>query len=336
MGLNNLIGYTCSYIPVELISATGYRPYRLLHGNTELTIEGEKALKVDACPLIKSNLGYILANREKFKALIISTGCDMARRLSDVLLEVTDIPIFVFNNPRTDNYKMYSDEINQLVAELEILGKRKLDRLLLKNEIEKWENLRQELTKIDQNRFTIPSKLSTTTFHKIMMKYHQGDIENIDYEFVEEVSIKPKVFFVGSPVSYETNSLLELIEERFRIVGDFNCGISRPLYIEIKEKTLEGIKKAYFNQPACIFKRPNDSFYENVLNCIKKVRATGVIAWIVEYCDNYDFEITTMEQYFQMPLLKLKSGLSIEHLHQLTTRLDAFVEMLMAGRQSIL
>lgn len=336
MELNKLIGYTCSYIPAELLSATGYKPYRLLHGSYDLSIEGEKALRIDACPLIRSNLGFLMRNQEKFKAIIVSTGCDMSRRLSDVLLELTDIPVFVFNNPRTDNFRIYSDEINQLVVELEILGKRKLDRIVLKNEIERYETARLNLGKLDMKRWTSPSTLSTTTLHKILSNFHQGNIEDINYAINDEPSIKPRVFLLGSPVSYETNSLLAMIENKLRIVGDFNCGLSRFLDIQIKEKNLDGIKTAYFQQPPCIFKRPNDKFYQQVKEKIKLTRATGIVVWVAEFCDNYDFEIITMEDCFELPLLKLKSDYLLENIGQLNTRIEAFVEMLGATRQSII
>ena len=35
-----LIGYTCPYVPVELLSAAGFQPYCLLHGDYELMQRG--------------------------------------------------------------------------------------------------------------------------------------------------------------------------------------------------------------------------------------------------------------------------------------------------------
>jgi benzoyl-CoA reductase/2-hydroxyglutaryl-CoA dehydratase subunit BcrC/BadD/HgdB len=117
----DLIGYTCSYTPVELLSATGLRPYRLLHGDIDLSKEGEKVVRVDACPMVKSNLAFVSANKERFAALVGSTGCDMESRMFDIVAELTDIPVFVFHNPRTDNPMIFNDEIDWLIKQLENL-----------------------------------------------------------------------------------------------------------------------------------------------------------------------------------------------------------------------
>ena len=113
-----LIGYSCSYIPVELLAATGYKPYRLLHGDTRLADAGEKMLRVDACPLVRSNLSYIIENKDKFAAVVGATGCDMARRMFDCLrppLSDSSLPVYVMNNPRTDKPVIFYDEIDRLI-----------------------------------------------------------------------------------------------------------------------------------------------------------------------------------------------------------------------------
>jgi len=334
--LTGLIGYSCSYIPVELLSLTGFKPYRLIHGDITLSNVGENFVRVDACPLIKSNIGYVMQNRTNFTALIGSTGCDMARRMFEVLAEMTDIPAYVFNNPRTDNLQMFNNEIDQLIQYLNKFTGTTFSNELIKNEIEHWESAREKLRSLKKKRQATPSLVSTTTLHKAVINYYQGNIEQIKIDINEESSYKPRVFLIGSPVPYEASQILELIENRLRIVGDFNCGISRFLNIKIKEKTLDGIKEAYYNQPDCIFKRPNRKFYEWVNNQIKEVNCTGIIAWILDYCDNYDFELKRMEKTLHLPILKLKSDFSYQNFSQLKTRIDAFIEMLSHTRSSIL
>jgi benzoyl-CoA reductase/2-hydroxyglutaryl-CoA dehydratase subunit BcrC/BadD/HgdB len=322
-----LIGYTCSYIPVELLAATGLKPYRLLHGDIGLSKDGERLLRIDACPLVKSNIAYIIKNQDKFTALVGSTGCDMARRMFDIVDELTDIPVYVLNNPRTDNPKIFNDEIDWLVKELEHLSNRKLNDDLLRLEIERWENVREQYRTLNKKRAANPSQISTSDFHKAAMNYYKGDVD-AQINITEKHSVNPRVYLMGSAITYEANQILELLEQELRIVGDFNCGISRFLNIEIKDKNLNGIKHAYYNQPPCIFKRPNHKFYEWTSSQLKKYACDGIIAWTLDYCDSYEFELKRMESRFGFPILRIRSDFSFQNLSQIKTRISAFREML--------
>jgi benzoyl-CoA reductase/2-hydroxyglutaryl-CoA dehydratase subunit BcrC/BadD/HgdB len=322
-----LIGYTCSYVPVELLSATGLRPYRLLHGDINLSKEGEKVVRVDACPLVKSNLSYLIKHKQEFDALVGSTGCDMARRMYDVATELIDLPVYVMNTPRTDNPTIYKEEVDWLVKQLEHLSDREFNDELLSSEISKWENARFYYRVLDRQRAASPSLLSTTGFHRAITLYHQGKTD-MQLQITQDVSDQPRVFLLGSSISYEANPILELIEQELRIVGDFNCGLSRILNIKIKENSLAGLKKAYYNQPPCIFKRPNAKFYDWLRTKIAALNCVGIVAWTLDYCDIYEFEMSTIEKSFDLPVLRIRSDFSFQNLSQLRTRIGAFGEML--------
>ncbi|MEO0185854.1 MAG: 2-hydroxyacyl-CoA dehydratase family protein [candidate division WOR-3 bacterium] len=335
MELTGLVGYTCSYIPVELLSATGLRPYRLLHGDINLSQKGEQLVRVDACPLVKSNLGFILENQKNFACIIGSTGCDMSRRMIEVVRFMTDIPVYLFNNPRTENFEIYANEIDLLVKELEQYFRRRFDKGVIQKECERWEKARQRLREIDARRRANPSTLSTKTFHGMVRYFHQGEIENITSEIPQEMSYKPRVYLLGSPLSYEAGPIIDLIEQRLRICGDFSCGLSRGIYIKVREKTLDGLKQSYFHQPPCIFRRPNKKYYEWVEKDVKETKSTGIIAIVLDYCDNFDFELLSMEKGLTLPILKLKSDFSYQNLSQLKVRIDAFIEVLGSYRGGI-
>jgi benzoyl-CoA reductase/2-hydroxyglutaryl-CoA dehydratase subunit BcrC/BadD/HgdB len=322
-----LIGYTCSYVPIELLSATGLRPYRLLHGDINLSKEGDKLVRIDACPMIKSNLAYIIQNERKFAALIGTTGCDMSRRMFDAASEHTNIPVYILNNPRTDNPKIYHDEIDWLVNQLEKLSNKKFTEELIKNEINKWEGTRKELRIIDEMRASCPSLVSTTNFHNVMVSYHQGSSDKA-VTFCQSPSEKPRIYLLGSAITYEANHALQLIEKKLRIVGDFNCGLSRPTHIKIAERSITGIKNAYYNQPPCLHKRPHKKYYDFIAQEVARLNCIGIIAWTLDYCDVHEFELQKIEKEFNLPVLRIRSDFSYQGNSQLRTRIEAFTEML--------
>lgn len=326
-----LIGYTCSYIPVELLSATGLRPYRLLHGDITLSKEGDKSVRVDACPLVKSNIAYVLANKNRFAALIGSTGCDMSRRMHDVIKELTDIPVFVLNNPRTNNARIYYDEIDWLTNRLQQFSSREFTTQIIAQEITKWERKRAELRNADNNRRRKPSLISTTDFHKACIDYYQGALDR-SISLCTKPSDEPRVYLLGSAISYEANKILQLIESELRIVGDHNCGLSRALNINIEEMDVDGIKKAYYRQPPCVFKRPHNEYYDHIEKSVNELECSGIVAWTLDYCDLHEFEIQRIEQRIDRPVLRIRSDFSFQNMSQLRTRVDAFTELLCAKK----
>ncbi len=328
------IGYTCSYTPVEILSATGYQPYRLLHGTVDLARRSDDRLRIDACPLVKSNVSFILENRDRFAALVGTTGCDMARRMFDVLDHAAGIPLFLVNNPRTDNYKMYSDEIDWLVRELQHLSGKDINDLTLKPEIEVWENSRDRLRAIDAQRAGLPSRVSASEFKRYTEYYHTGRIQDIPQTVKIEPTDKPRVYLLGSPLVYEAGSLLELFESQLRIVGDFNCGLSRMLCLRVTDPCLDGLKQVYYRQPPCIFKRPNRAFYDWTARRVHELKCAGVVAYTLDYCDSYEFELKKIERILNLPLLKVRSDFSAQNLSQLKVRIEAFAEMIGASRGS--
>ncbi len=322
-----LIGYTCSYIPVELLALTGYQPYRLLHGDIDSSKRGEKLVRIDACPIVKANLDYVVRNQKDFVALVGSTGCDMSRRMFDVAAEKTSIPILVVNNPRTENRSIYDDEIDWLIRRLERLSHKEFTNEAIETEVHKWETMREELRAIDNLRAASPSRMSTAVFHKFMTAYYQGSFgENISA--CREPSEKPRVYLLGSAMTYESNRILHLIEENLRIVGDFSCGLARALDIRVTEPDLAGIKDAYYEQPPCIFKRPNQTYVDHVRDEAIRLNCTGIVAWTIDFCDAYEFEIQKLERTTNLPVLRIRSDFSYQGSSQLRTRIEAFGEML--------
>lgn len=322
-----LIGYTCSYVPVEILAATGHRPYRLLHAEVRLAQDGEQYVRVDACPLIKSTLAYLSEHRTEFACVVGTSGCDMSRRMYDVLAETTDLPVLLLDNPRTDRFAMYSDEIDWLIREIERLFSLRITPEMIRREIGAWEDARTHYRALDRKRMARPSRISTAELHKAVTHYHKGEIEFPPF-VPEEATDRPRVYLLGSAFPFEANSTLRLFEERLRVAGDFNCGISRFLGVQVANHSLAGLKRAYFEQPSCILKRPDHRFYEHVSRSIAGLDCRGIIAWTLDYCDPYEFELKRIESKLGLPVLRLRSDLSTQNLAPLKTRIEAFADMI--------
>lgn len=245
----------------------------------------------------------------------------MARRLLEVVKETTEIPVFVVNLPRTDRPDIYFDEIDDLLGFL-----KRIDERRLKEEVEKWEGWRDYFRELSGKRSRFPSQLSTRTLQRMVTGYHKGEPRTDDFD--PEPSDLPRVILLGSPLAYESGPLFGLIESSVRIVWDFNCGISRFIEVKIENHNLDGIKKAYYNQPPCILRRTNQDYYDSVKRRLARLKPEGIIVLTLDYCDSYEFELNRMRRVFDLPFLHLRHDFSFQNWGQLRTRLEAFKEML--------
>ena len=77
---NRLVGYLCSYTPLEIIDAAGASSVALCGTSDEVIPEAEKVLPANLCPLIKSTYGFAYSQKcpfTYFSDLIIGeTTCD--------------------------------------------------------------------------------------------------------------------------------------------------------------------------------------------------------------------------------------------------------------------
>lgn len=322
----NRIGYMCPYIPVEILASTGLQPYCLLHGDHDLMQQGTAYARIDACPLVRANIAHILQNKNRYAALVGSTGCDMARRLLDIVMETTDIPVFLIHMPRTDNFQIYSDEIDWLIQQLDDLFNTRILKEI-DSQIEQWEHARKKLRGLDTQRADRVSGVSTIDFHRLACSYYQGTPVEV-HDVLETTSDKPRVYMIGSELSYESGGFLSLLESDLSIVGDNVCGLSQFLNVLISDASIQGIKQAYYRQTPCIYRRPNHKFYDDIMIRIKARSCHGVIGFTLDYCDSYEFELMRMERTFNVPVLRIRNDYAGEKTSQLRTRIAAFGEVL--------
>ena len=77
---NRLVGFLCSYTPLEIIDAAGAASVALCGTSDEVIPEAEKVLPANLCPLIKSTYGFAYSQKcplTYFSDMIIGeTTCD--------------------------------------------------------------------------------------------------------------------------------------------------------------------------------------------------------------------------------------------------------------------
>lgn len=86
---NRLIGFLCSYTPLEIIDAAGAASVALCGTSDEVIPEAEKVLPANLCPLIKSTYGFAYSQKCPFTyfsdMIIGETTCDGKKKMYELL-----------------------------------------------------------------------------------------------------------------------------------------------------------------------------------------------------------------------------------------------------------
>lgn len=89
---NRLVGFLCSYTPLEIIDAAGAASVALCGTSDEVIPEAEKVLPANLCPLIKSTYGFAYSQKCPFTyfsdMIIGETTCDGKKKMYELLNEL--------------------------------------------------------------------------------------------------------------------------------------------------------------------------------------------------------------------------------------------------------
>ena len=81
------MGWLCSYTPLELIYAAGFKPYRI-DGHTKPIANADSYISANYCQVVKSIVDVAMEGGYDFlEGVVILNSCDAMRRLYDVWKE---------------------------------------------------------------------------------------------------------------------------------------------------------------------------------------------------------------------------------------------------------
>ena len=99
---NRIVGYLCSYTPLEIIDAAGASSVALCGTSDEVIPEAERVLPANLCPLVKSTYGFAYSQKCPFTyfsdMIIGETTCDGKKKMFELLGELK--PVHVLHLPR--------------------------------------------------------------------------------------------------------------------------------------------------------------------------------------------------------------------------------------------
>ncbi|MFC2000489.1 2-hydroxyacyl-CoA dehydratase subunit D [Chloroflexota bacterium] len=352
-----VIGYFCTLVPAELITAAGCVPYRLSASMKEPITEAHSYLETIACPFTRSALDLALKGKYSFiDGYVIPHACDNIVKLYDLWTHNVEHSYAHFLNvPHTlsqPSMEFFEAELNTLRVSLERYTENDISMEDIRHAIQLHNEQRALVRRLYEFRKKDPPYISGVETTKVLMAAMSLPVEEANellQSVVAEVANRndgqgkpgPRLMIYGT--GNEETAFIEVVEETgANVVADDLCFGTRPYWFEVEThgNPLAGLARSYLEKINCprTYRQSPGSHQEDLENrfgyihqLAKDFTAKGVIFFILRYCDTHCFDAPDVKQYLEgkgIPVLEIEEEYPISGVARLKTRIEAFLEML--------
>ena len=349
-----MVGYLCSYTPLEIIDAAGAAAVGLCGTSNETVSIAETVLPSNLCPLIKSTYGFALSEKcpfTYFSDLIVGeTTCDGKKKMYELMADLKEVHVLHLpqGQERPYEHEAWYQELKIFKQRLEDLFGVTITDDDLRQAAHNRNRLRRALIDLYEVQQTpqvamggveLMSTLLSGTFNSDPLEYAEGlealVAEKRAAQQAGESSIpadSKRILLTGCPSGGLINKVGRVIEANGGVVvslddcmGERTC---RMMVDEEADDILRAIAERYLSINCSVI-TPNSGRMENTLNMVEKYHADGVIDTILTACHTFNVESTLMQRTMEdhdIPYMKLETDYSTGDLGQIETRLAAFIE----------
>jgi len=352
-----VVGTFCLYVPEEIVRAVGALCVGLCAGAEFGYDEVERIMPRNTCALIKSFMGFKLARVcpyiESSDLVIGETTCDGKKKAYELLGEIHNT--WVMELPqmkRPADLVFWRAELDELVAKVEELTGNTVTAESLRASIKEVNDKRRALQRIGAARAVDPVPISGKDALLATQIAFYDDVprfttmmnrlaDELDERVVAGTGAAPKgakrVLITGTPMALPNWKIHDIVEKAGAVVvGEEMCTGSRyydslvPEDGETVSEMLDAIASKYLGINCACF-TPNDGRIDDVLRMAEELHADGVLDLSLQFCATYQTEASSVEKAVReagYPVLRIDTDYSGEDVGQLSTRVEAFLEML--------
>ncbi|HEY5541258.1 MAG TPA: double-cubane-cluster-containing anaerobic reductase [Coriobacteriia bacterium] len=352
-----VVGTFCLYVPEEIVRAAGAWCVGLCAGAEFGYDEVEKIMPRNTCALIKSFMGFKLARVcpyiQESDLVVGETTCDGKKKAYEQLAEIHNV--FVLELPqmkRAEDTAFYRGELSELRGRIEELTGKIVTAETLKTAIKEVIDKRRALQRINATRAAKPAPISgkdallatQVAFYDDVPRYTQMMntlADELEQRVADGVGVAPagakRALITGTPMALPNWKLHDIIEKSGGVVvGEEMCTGSRYYDTLVSEggttveEMFDAIAEKYMDINCACF-TPNKGRIDDVIRMAKELGADGIVDYALDFCTPYQMEAFSVEQAAQaaeIPLLKIETDYSAEDMGQLSTRVEAFLEMI--------
>jgi bcr-type benzoyl-CoA reductase subunit C len=352
------IGYICSLVPLEIISASGCIPFRVRGDIHEPITKGDTLLETIVCPYYRSCFDLSVKRKYEFlSGMVIPHGCDsMVRSYSAWSYSLPYSYFHFVNIPSVcveSSFEFFRDELNTFRESLaKFAGKTITDDDLLKA-IRIYNENRDKVRALYEFRKGDPPLISGTELTMTLTVGSSlpiGEANTLFDQVLVEIGKRekshlekgPRIFIDGACI--DNIELIKLVEEMGgNVVADTICNGARDYFprTDLGGDPMKALAHRYLDKVNCpktyrenktgTFEGDIASRFGDIGAYAKEFKVDGAILYVYKYCDPFGFEVPARKAYYQsiqVPLLHLEDVYSAGTMGQLKTRIQAFLEMI--------
>jgi bzd-type benzoyl-CoA reductase N subunit len=354
---NKIMGYLCALVPLEMISAAGYIPFRIKGDVNEPITKADTEMETIVCPLIRSCFDMSLKGKYEFlDGLIMPHACDSMCRTYDVWKYTLNLPFaHLINMPHTtsdSSLEFYQDILNTMKTSLNNITDEKISDQNLKEYIQLYNQNRAKVRELYELRKEDPPLISGAEVTKLLVASMSIPIKEsteLINSVIDEVKQRPRLqdkksarlMVVGAQL--DNVAFIDLIEDSGAwVVTDDLCLGTREFFssVDTTRDPVNALAERYLTRVCCsrTYKERKGSYQEYIIerfghigDYIKDYNVNGVVLYIFKYCDPYGFDVPEIKSYIEsmgVQVLYLEDEYSMSTIGRLRTRIQAFLELL--------
>lgn len=356
-GGKRIIGYLCSFTPVEIIAAADLVPYRIM-GNVKQPITHVDAyLETIACPFTRSCFDIALrGNYDFLDGYVMPHACDNIVKLYEIwMYNIKHAYAHFVNVPHTlspASFEFFKAELGTFKRSLERFTGREITTEGLTRSIQLYNEQRALVRRLYGLKKPDPPLLSGTEMTKVIVavmstpvieanELLRGIIKEVEGR--NDVCQKKPARLMVCGTGNDDVTFVEMVEESgANVVIDDLCFGTRPYWyeVEVSGDPLASIARSYLEKLNCprTYRQSPGSHQEDLENRFgylyefaKDFKVNGVILYILRYCDTHAFDAPDVKEYLQgkgLPVLEIEGDYSTPSITRLKTRVQAFLEMI--------
>lgn len=347
------IGYTCNFVPPEIIYAAGFTAVRMFNNvSTSHVSIGDTYMQRNTCPFVRGCIGRIAGGDFDYLAAVVGAHtCDNMRGMCENLEYFDMSPPMIFQidvprNPgRRNGIVYYAAQLREMIPLLERISGQIITEASIAEAIRLYTQVRTLLRSIYNAAVTrctgVNTRMVFQLIHKMMTvdpALYLDELKQIETvcSMADEKkhNSQLRVALMGSLLPKDNYRIIDIAESnQVNIVDDFLCSGSRYLeqniLLQNDEKIVEAVAKGYLRTTACS-RMYNDTFKQNRFETKLDPRhVDGVIFFALKFCDSMLYEaahISKLCRQRNLPYLYIESELTEQDHGQIKTRLEAFFE----------
>ena len=345
-------GVFCTFTPTEILDAAGFVAVSLCGMSPETIPAAEAHLPKNLCPLIKSSYGFAVSDKcpyTYFSDLIVGeTTCDGKKKMYELLNRIK--PTYVLHLPQghdSDPVTTWTAELRRFIKYLEEHFDLTITDEMLRESARKRNLERQTSLKLMAMQRQDPPPMSGLQMYQTLEGAgftfsHEERIAKVEdlIRTIEETADPEvnrgckRIMVTGCPIGGVLQKTVGAIEANGGVVVCHeNCSGIKAAF-QMVDTEAEDIVKAIaerYLQIGCSVLTPNSKRMELIPQLVKEFKIDGIVEVDLQTCTPYcveSFQIRELAEKLGVPYMSVETDYSQSDSGQLSTRIEAFMEML--------